>query len=88
MLQKTVSVIHSSHKSGYKIFREITSNELYTDLNLHLILYMFSYSDVPLFRVSTDFRIFGQSLTEIVESNSFISSENWLLGDKDQSRHT
>ena len=51
---------------------------------------MFSYSDVALGRdVFLRISVFlDELLKKIVASNSFISSENWLLGDKGQPRHT
>ena len=38
----------------------------------------------PLFRISADFHFFDKIVETCVESNSFKSSENWLVGDENQ----
>ena len=56
-----------------------------TDIDLHLTMQMFSYSDVPLFRISTDFRIFGRSVKKIIFNCFQFFYVLWeLLGDKRQ----
>lgn len=44
------------------------------------------YSDEPLSCIPLDFHIFWHNIKKFVGSNSFISNENWLIGDENQPR--